>query len=501
MKPTMLIILDGFGVGEDTDANAAYLANTPVLDKLRQKVPTTTLQASGEYVGLPDGQMGNSEVGHLNIGAGRVIFQDLSRINKAIADGDFFYNEVLTRTMHATKKSNKALHLMGLVSNGGVHSHMEHLKALLKMAKIEGLEKVYIHAILDGRDVAPNSGKEDLKNLQEELDVLGVGEIATVSGRYWAMDRDKRWDRTLKYFNLLTIGEGEAYSSVDALINSNYQREIFDEFVEPGKVSDIKLEDGDSVIFFNFRPDRARQIVRLLSDPEFKDALRPRYVNLNVVTMTQYDSTLTNVTVAYDEVVPSNTIGEVLAKNGKSQLRIAETEKYAHVTFFLNGGREEPFEREDRILVPSPKVATYDLKPEMSAYEVTEKLIPVMGDYDFIMLNFANTDMVGHTGIIPAAIKAVETVDECLGKILDTLKSLGGAAIITADHGNCEVMKDKDGNPVTSHTTNVVPLFLVGVDRQLHHGALCDLAPTILEIMNIEKPLEMTGKSLLEDKE
>lgn len=499
MKPMMLIVLDGFGVGKEYDGNAAYLANTPVIDELKKSVPSTTLQASGEYVGLPDGQMGNSEVGHLNIGAGRVIFQDLSRINKEISDGEFFHNKVLVGEMESVKKSGRALHLMGLVSHGGVHSHMEHLKALLKLAKLEGIEKVYVHAILDGRDVAPDSGREDLRELQRELDIIGVGEIVTVSGRYWAMDRDRRWERTMKYYNLLTIGEGEAYSSVDALIDSNYHREIYDEFVEPGKVKDITLEDGDSVIFFNFRPDRARQIVRLLSDDDFSDALRAKYVHLNVVSMTQYDSTLTNVTVAYGEFIPSNTLGEVLAKNGKSQLRIAETEKYAHVTFFLNGGREVPFENEDRILVQSPKVATYDLKPEMSAYEVTEKLIPVMGDYDFIMLNFANTDMVGHTGSIPAAIKAVETVDECLGKIIEQLKILGGAAIITADHGNCEVMLDDNGKPVTSHTTNVVPMYLVGVDRKLHSGALADLAPTVLEIMNIEQPIEMTGKSLLEE--
>lgn len=501
MKPTMLIVLDGFGIGKENDANAAFLAKTPILDNLKKTVPTTYLQASGSYVGLPDGQMGNSEVGHLNIGAGRVIFQDLSRINKEIADGEFFHNQILVQSMKETKKKGKILHLMGLVSKGGVHSHMEHLKALVKMANMEGLEKVYIHAILDGRDVAPDSGKNDLLELQNELKNIGTGEIATVSGRYWAMDRDKRWDRTLKYYNLLTLGDGEYFSGISELIENSYAKGIFDEFVEPAKVKDVLLEEDDTVIFFNFRPDRARQIVRLLSDPDFKDAIRTEYVPVKVVSMTQYDKTLTNVTVAYDEFIPKNTLGEVLAKNGKSQLRIAETEKYAHVTFFLNGGKEEPFEFEDRILVPSPKVATYDLKPEMSANEVTDKLIPVMGDYDFIMLNFANTDMVGHTGSIPAAIKAVETVDACLGRILETLKLLGGVAIITADHGNCEVMKDENGKPVTSHTTNIVPLYLVGLDRKVHQGALSDLAPTILDIMNIEKPIEMTGKSLLEERE
>ncbi|SHH63886.1 phosphoglycerate mutase [Anaerosphaera aminiphila DSM 21120] len=508
MKPVMLIILDGLGLGKEYKGNAVYLAKKPVIDSLRENCPNTTLKASGLAVGLPEGQMGNSEVGHLNIGAGRVIYQDLTRISKSIEDGSFYKNEHFLNSIENCKKNGSALHLMGLVSKGGVHSHMNHLLALVKLAKDNNLERVYIHAILDGRDVPPNIGLEDIRELEENLKEIGLGKIATVSGRYYAMDRDNRWERTKLAYDTYTLGNGENFSSAEELIKSNYEKNIFDEFVVPGSILENEkpiatIEDNDSLIFFNFRPDRARQIVRALADENFSGFKREVFRKIDITTMTQYDRTIPNVHIAFSETIPQNTLGEVLAKNGKRQLRIAETEKYAHVTFFFNGGREEPFEGEDRVLVPSPKVATYDLKPEMSAEEVTENVLERldMKKYDCIILNFANPDMVGHTGSIPAAVKAIETVDSCLGKILDKLKEVGGAALVTADHGNSEVMLTDDNKPVTSHTTNLVPLYLFGVeDVELEEGRLCDLSPTILQLLNIEQPEEMTGKSLIKEK-
>ncbi|RVU55149.1 2,3-bisphosphoglycerate-independent phosphoglycerate mutase [Anaerosphaera multitolerans] len=507
MKPVMLIILDGFGIGKEYEGNAVYLAKTPVIDSLKKNFPHSRLEASGLAVGLPEGQMGNSEVGHLNIGAGRVVYQDLTRISKSIEEGGFYKNEHFLKAIENCKQNDSSLHLMGLVSKGGVHSHMDHLIALVNLAKNNGLKKVYIHAILDGRDVPPNIGAEDLLELEEKLNEIGIGEIATVSGRYYAMDRDKRWDRTKLAYDNYTLGSGEKYNRVKDLIKSNYDKAIYDEFVIPGTIEKegkpvALIEDNDSLIFFNFRPDRARQIVRALADENFDGFKREVFRNLYIVTMTQYDKTIPNIDVAYDETIPENTLGEVLANNNKKQLRIAETEKYAHVTFFFNGGREEPFEGEDRVLIPSPKVATYDLKPEMSAFEVTENVLErlEMKKYDCIILNFANPDMVGHTGSIPAAVKAIETVDECLGRILEKLEEVGGAAIITADHGNSETMLTDDNKPVTSHTTNLVPLYLVGVgDVKLREGKLSDLSPTILKLLDIDQPEEMTGKSLIKE--
>lgn len=506
MKPLMLIILDGFGIGKDYKGNTVTNAKMPTLDRLKSICPTSTLEASGLAVGLPEGQMGNSEVGHLNIGAGRVIYQDLTRITKSIKDGDFYTNKEFLAATENVKEKNSSLHLMGLVSKGGVHSHLDHLLALVKLAKLEGVKNVYIHAILDGRDVPPDIGISDIKELEEKLAEIGIGEIASISGRYYAMDRDKRWERVQKYYDVVVNGEGEKFSSCEELISSNYKEEVFDEFVIPALVQKDgvahTIADDDSVIFINFRPDRAREIVRALIDPEFIGFERKNVKNIYLTTMTQYDKTIPNAHVAFEETVPTNTIGEVVSSHGLKQLRIAETEKYAHVTFFLNGGREEPFEGEDRVLVPSPKVATYDLKPEMSAIEVTDNVLERLDmGYDLIILNFANPDMVGHTGVIPAAIKAVETVDSCLDKILNKLDKLGGAAIITADHGNCEVMLTDDGKPVTSHTTNLVPVFLYGAgEKKLNSGALCDLAPTLLDLMGIEQPKEMTGKSLIKEK-
>ena len=505
MKPIMLIILDGFGIGKEENTNSAYIANTPVIDNLYKTVPHSKLEASGLAVGLPEGQMGNSEVGHLNIGAGRVIYQNLTRITESIKDESFYNNKVFLEAIENAKKNNSALHLMGLVSHGGVHSHIDHLIALLKLAKKEGLKEVYVHVILDGRDVAPNIGIKDVEELQDKMKEIGVGKVASVSGRYYAMDRDKRWERTKKAYDAYTLGYGEKFENPIDLIKSNYDKKVFDEFVIPGVITKNneaigKIKDNDSLIFFNFRPDRARQIVRALADPKFDGFKRNVFPKLYIGTMTEYDKTIPNTNVAFEEIIPVNTLGEVLANNGKKQLRIAETEKYAHVTFFFNGGREEQFDGEDRVLVPSPKVATYDLQPEMSAYEVTENVVERIKSkkYDCIILNFANPDMVGHTGVIEAAKKAVETVDTCLGDILKALDEVGGAALITADHGNCELMRTENGDIITSHSTNPVPLFLYGAGNvNLKNGRLCDLSPTILKLLNIEKPKEMTGESLI----
>ena len=502
-KPVMLMILDGWGVAPASDVNAATLAQTPNLDRYFAEFPHTTLEASGMEVGLPEGQIGNSEVGHLNIGAGRIIYQSLTRITKAIKDGDFFDNEVLCACMDKTKNAGKALHLMGLLSDGGVHSNINHLIALLQMAKARGLEKVYVHAFLDGRDVPPKSAVGFIKQLQEAIAGMEFGKIATVMGRYYAMDRDNRWDRIEKAYKTLVLGEGNLVADPVQGVEASYEAGVTDEFVEPMVVEgvDAKITSGDGIIFFNFRPDRARQITRALNDAEFPHFERPASaLPVNYVCMTQYDATI-DAPVAYPPEEYNDTLGEVLAKEGKHQLRIAETEKYAHVTFFFNGGVEEPNLNEERILINSPKVATYDLQPEMSAYDVTEALLAELDKdkFDVVVLNYANPDMVGHTGVLPAAIKAMEAVDECVGKVVDKVLSLGGSVCITADHGNLEKMAEADGTPHTAHTTNIVPFILVSnEEHKLHSGVLADIAPTMLELLNIEKPAVMTGSSLIE---
>ncbi len=502
-KPVMLMILDGWGVAPASDVNAATLAQTPNLDRYFAEFPHTTLEASGMEVGLPEGQIGNSEVGHLNIGAGRIIYQSLTRITKAIKDGDFFNNEVLCACMDKTKDAGKALHLMGLLSDGGVHSNINHLIALLEMAKARGLEKVYVHAFLDGRDVPPKSAVGFIKQLQEAIAGMAFGKIATVMGRYYAMDRDNRWDRLEKAYKTLVLGDGKLVADPVQGVEASYEAGITDEFVEPMVVEgvDAKITSGDGIIFFNFRPDRARQITRALNDAEFPHFERPASaLPVNFVCMTQYDATI-DAPVAYPPEEYTETLGEVLAKEGKRQLRIAETEKYAHVTFFFNGGVEEPYLNEERILINSPKVATYDLQPEMSAYDVTDALLAELDKdkFDVVVLNYANPDMVGHTGVLPAAIKAMEAVDECVGKVVDKVLSLGGSVCITADHGNLEKMAEADGTPHTAHTTNIVPFILVSnEEHKLHSGVLADIAPTMLELLNIEKPAVMTGSSLIE---
>ncbi len=508
-KPTVLMILDGYGINEKTEGNAIKMAKTPVMDMLLKKYPHAKGYASGLDVGLPNGQMGNSEVGHLNIGAGRIVYQELTRITKAIEDGDFFENPELKESMENCKKNNSALHIMGLVSDGGVHSHNTHLYALVKMAKNNGIEKVYIHAFLDGRDTPPTSGKEYLEQLEEELRSIGVGKIATVSGRYYAMDRDKRWDRTQKAYEAMLQGKGNKAASSDECITNSYAAGVIDEFVIPTVITDEeglpvgKIEENDSIVFFNFRPDRAREITRAIVDGEFDGFEREKRLNsFFFVCFTRYDDTLPNVHIAFKPQKLDNTLGEYISSLGLKQLRTAETEKYAHVTFFFNGGVEEPNPGEDRILVPSPKVATYDLKPEMSAYEVCDVLVEniLSQKYDLIIINFANSDMVGHTGVMEAAIKAVEAVDECVGRAVDAIVETGGQMIICADHGNSDQMIDYEtGEPMTAHTTNPVPLVLVNYTDGIgiKDGRLSDLAPTLLEMMDLPKPKEMTGESLL----
>ena len=506
-KLTMLMILDGFGENPNNEGNAVNLAKKPNIDKLRKICPVSHIDASGAAVGLPDGQMGNSEVGHTNIGAGRIVYQKLTKITKSIEDGDFFSIPEFTEAIENVKKNNSKLHIMGLLSDGGVHSHQRHLYGLLELAKRKGLDNnVFIHAFMDGRDTLPASGEGYIQELQEKMQEKGVGKIATIAGRYYAMDRDKRWDRVEKAYNAIVRGEGVLAKDPIQAIEESYQKEVFDEFVVPTVITDAndkplaKVENGDSVIFFNFRPDRARQLTRAIVDNKF-DGFKTDKLDIDFVCMTEYDDTMPNVKVAFKSEELVNTFGEVVSKLGKKQLRIAETEKYAHVTFFFNGGREEPYPGEDRILVNSPKVATYDLQPEMSAYEVTEKVVEAINSkkYDSIILNFANTDMVGHTGNIDAAIKAVEAVDKCVGEIVEAVQKQNGVLLITADHGNAEQMIDyKTGEPLTSHTTNLVPLILVGMENvELKDGRLCDLAPTMLDIMEEQKPKEMTGESLL----
>jgi 2,3-bisphosphoglycerate-independent phosphoglycerate mutase len=503
-KPVALIILDGFGISDRVEGNAVKAANKPNYDKYFNNYPHTEVGASGLSVGLPEGQMGNSEVGHLNIGAGRIVYQQLTRITKSIKDGDFGQNEALNKAVNNAKENNSSLHLIGLLSDGGVHSHIDHLKGLLKLAKEKGVQKVYVHAFLDGRDVAPGSAKEYIVELENYMKEIGVGQIATVSGRYYAMDRDKRWERVQLAYNALVLGKGEESVSAIEAVDKSYNDNKTDEFVLPTVIvggGKANIKDKDSVIFFNFRPDRAREITRAINDRVF-DGFSRETLDLTFVTMTEYDVTLQAVDVAFGPESYTNTLGEYVSKLGKNQLRIAETEKYAHVTFFFNGGVEEPNANEDRALIPSPKVATYDMQPEMSAYKVTDELLNRLDEdkYDMIILNFANPDMVGHTGVFDAAKKAIETVDVCLGKVVDKILEKNGVAFITADHGNAEQMIDfSTGKPMTAHTTDAVPFLYVAADTKplRDGGVLADIAPTMLQTMGLEVPKEMTGKSLI----
>ena len=504
-KPTVLMILDGYGLNEKTQANAVAEAKTPVMDKLMAEYPFVEGNASGMAVGLPDGQMGNSEVGHLNMGAGRIVYQELTRITKEIQDGDFFENKELLAAVENCKLNGSALHAFGLLSDGGVHSHITHLFGLLELAKRAGLEKVFVHAFLDGRDTAPTSGKGFLIDLQNKMDELKIGKIASIHGRYYAMDRDNRWDRVEKAYAALVYGEGNKADCAICAITKSYKEEVTDEFVVPTiTCEDGTIKENDSIVFFNFRPDRAREITRAFCADDF-DGFERRFGRFNVkfVCFSEYDVTIPNKTVAFEKIAITNTFGEFLAANNMTQARIAETEKYAHVTFFFNGGVEAPNAGEDRILVNSPKVATYDLQPEMSAYEVADKLVEAIksGKYDVIITNFANPDMVGHTGIENAAIKAVEAVDECVGKAYEALLSVDGQMFICADHGNAEQLLDYEtGAPFTAHTTNPVPFILVNYDKDYtlrEGGCLADIVPTMIEMMGMEQPKEMTGKSLL----
>ena len=505
-KLTMLMILDGFGENPKKEGNAVKLAKTPNIDRLMKEYPNTKIAASGLAVGLPEGQMGNSEVGHTNIGAGRIVYQELTRITKSIENGDFFSNEELVKAMENCKKNNSKLHILGLVSDGGVHSHIRHLFGLLEMAKRRDIEEVYVHCFLDGRDTPPASAESYIQELEEKMRKKGVGKIATVAGRFYGMDRDKRWNRIQKAYNAIVFGKGNKSSQVINAIESSYQKEVFDEFVEPTVITNgekpvATIEDGDSVIFFNFRPDRAREITRSLVDPEF-DGFEVKPLDLYYVCFTQYDETIPNVQVAFKPEALVNTFGEYVSKKGLTQLRIAETEKYAHVTFFFNGGAEKQYKGEDRILIPSPKVQTYDLKPEMSAIEVTDKVVKAINSdkYNCIILNYANPDMVGHTGNLEATIKAIETIDGCVERVVKAMEEKQGVILMTADHGNAEQMIDyKTGEPHTAHTTNPVPLVLIGMQGvKLKEGKLADLAPTMLNIIGLEKPDEMTGENLIE---
>ncbi len=506
-KPYALIIMDGYGVNERHEGNAIYSANTPNMDKYLKEYPNSIIHASGMDVGLPEGQMGNSEVGHTNIGAGRIVYQELTRITKSIADGDFFENDALKAAVENCKKNNSAFHLMGLLSDGGVHSHINHLYGLLEMAKKNGLDKVFIHCFMDGRDVSPTSGADFAESLVSKIREIGTGKIASVMGRYYAMDRDNRWERVEEAYKAMVKGEGNKDTSAVNAIKKSYNDNVTDEFVVPTVITDENgnalgtIDAGDSVVFFNFRPDRAREISRTIVDPEFSGFER-EFFDTYFVCMTQYDASMPNVDVAFKPQTLTNTFGEYISQKGLRQLRIAETEKYAHVTFFFNGGVESVYDGEDRALINSPKVATYDLQPEMSAVEVTDEVVKRIesGSYDVIVLNFANCDMVGHTGVFDAAVKAVETVDACLGRTIDAIEKMGGIALVTADHGNADQMLDYDTNDVfTAHTTNVVPLVMIGVEDglKLKNGRLADLAPTLLDLMGLEKPEEMTGESLL----
>lgn len=502
--PLTLLILDGFGYREDLEGNAIRQAKTPVMDRLFVENPNTLLGASGMNVGLPEGQMGNSEVGHTNIGAGRIVYQELTRISKAIQDGTFYKNPAFLDSVNNCKKNNSTLHIIGLLSDGGVHSHIEHICALIDLAKRNGLWKVCIHCIMDGRDTPPTSGIGYIRQIQDKIRETGIGCISTIEGRYYAMDRDNRWDRVKRAYDTVVCGKAPVNTDPLDAIRKSYDAGVTDEFIDPVIVTEgANIRQHDSVIFANFRPDRARELTRALVDPDFDYFERELgFFSLDYICMTQYDATMPNVQVAFQPQYLKNTFGEYIAEHGLKQLRIAETEKYAHVTFFFNGGVETKYLNEDRVLIKSPAVATYDLKPEMSAYEVTDEVVRRIGSgkYDVIILNFANCDMVGHTGMFQAAVKAVETVDTCVGKVMEELKAVGGMALITADHGNADQMIDKDGStPFTAHTTNPVPLILAGGPEgiRLKSGILADLAPTMLELLKLPKPAEMTGESLL----
>ena len=508
-KPVVLTIMDGFGISPGAKGNAIEAANTPRLDEILKKWPVTQIGASGLDVGLPDGQMGNSEVGHTNIGAGRIVYQELTRITKSISDGDFFKNEAFLKAVENCKKHDSAIHLMGLLSHGGVHSHIDHLIGLLKLAKMNGLERVYIHALLDGRDVPPASAVEFIDEIAAKCAEIGCGKLATVMGRFYGMDRDNRWARVEKAYAALVYGEGIITEDAAAAVKKSYTvkdeegKFITDEFVIPTVVAGTeRIKTGDSVIFFNFRPDRAREITRTFVDDDFAGFERKGgRQKVFYVCMTQYDASMPNVEVAFKPESLENTLGEFISKKGLTQLRIAETEKYAHVTFFFNGGREVKFDGEDRILVNSPKVATYDLQPEMSANEVCDKVCGAIesGKYDVVILNFANCDMVGHTGIFEAAVKAVETVDNCVVRVADSTLKMGGVMLLTADHGNADRMIDTDGSPFTAHTTNPVPFAVIGKECKLREGGrLCDISPTIIKLLGLNQPEEMTGVSIIE---
>ncbi len=503
MKPTMLMILDGYGINKKTEGNAIAQASKPELDEIFTDYPNTTLKACGLDVGLPEGQMGNSEVGHLNIGAGRIVYQELTRITKAIEDGTFFTNSKLTKAMNHCITNGSALHLFGLLSDGGVHSHITHLEALIHMAKSKGVSKVFVHCFLDGRDVPPRCADKYISELEEYMRETGIGKIATISGRYYAMDRDKRWDRVKAAYDAMTISEGFHYAAARDILEAAYARDENDEFVKPSVIDGMTpVSDNDAVIMFNFRPDRARELTRAFVDDDFDGFKRTaRPTNLCYICMTQYDAKMPGVEIAFPPQRLANTLGEYVADKGLKQLRIAETEKYAHVTFFFNGGAEAPNKNEDRILIPSPKVATYDLQPEMSAYEVTDKVVEQIENdtYDLIILNFANCDMVGHTGVMNAAVKAVCAVDKCVGKIKDAILKKGGQILLTADHGNADQMTDDDGNIVTAHSLNDVPLVHIAKNpcKLKDGGRLSDIAPTLLELMNMDIPDEMTGQSLV----
>ena len=503
-KPVLLCIMDGFGwVPEETFGNAVVAAKKPHLDALMAKYPMTTINASGMAVGLPEGQMGNSEVGHTNMGAGRIVYQQLTLITKSIRDGEMFKNPVLVKNMKAAIEAGKAIHLMGLVGTGGVHSHADHWFGVLEMAKHMGAKEVYLHCITDGRDTDPHSGKGFLADLQAKLDELGIGKIASVSGRYYAMDRDNNWDREEKAYAAFVYGEGNHAANAAEAIEASYAADKTDEFVLPCVTCEGgRVQDGDTVIFMNFRPDRARQMTRIFCDDAFTGfERRGGRKQVNYVCMAEYDATMPNCEVAYPPVELKNVLGQYLSENGKTQLRIAETEKYAHVTFFFNGGAEEPYPGEDRILGPSPKISTFDLMPEMSAPQVSEKLNEAVrsGKYDVVIVNFANCDMVGHTGIIPAAVKAVETVDACVGSLVQAVKDMDGVLFVTADHGNADKMLDENDEPFTAHTTNPVPFIVVNYPCTLREGGkLCDIAPTMLKVMGLPQPAEMTGTSIVE---
>lgn len=506
-SPVALIILDGFGCRGESKGNAVAQSKKPNFDRYWSAYPHSHLTASGEAVGLPQGQMGNSEVGHLNIGAGRIVYQSLTRVNVAIREGEFEKNETFTGAMEHVKKNGTSLHLFGLLSDGGVHSHINHMFALLKLAADEGVEKVYVHAFLDGRDVGPKTAETYIQQTLDKMKEYGVGQFATISGRYYSMDRDKRWERVEKSYRAMVDGEGPTYSSAEEVVEDSYRNGIFDEFVLPSVITDENgqpvgtIQDNDAVIFYNFRPDRAIQISNTFTNEDFRAFDRgPKHPkNLFFVCLTHFSETVDGY-VAFKPTNLDNTLGEVLSQNGLKQLRIAETEKYPHVTFFMSGGREEKFPGEERILINSPKVATYDLQPEMSAYEVTDALLKEIeaDNFDAILLNFANPDMVGHSGMLEPTIKAIETVDECLGKIVDLIIKKGGTAIITADHGNADEVVTLDGEPMTAHTTNPVPVIVTKEGAELREGGILgDLAPTMLDLLGVQKPAEMTGKSII----